>query len=197
MKKLWMVAAATSVLVNLSAQDGSTETQTVGVIIDAHALVDVVDNGLIFDLSSNTPTEAGEGMSFSANSKLSTFLNYSLMLSNGGLADGSISVKASNIKPGVKLLLQADGSAASSLNSATNGDLGTVVATFDKQQGASPVELTASDQTLIENIGSSYTGDGTGKGYELTYFVALDDYALLDADDGNQDVATVTYTIAE
>src|SRR6056300_678532 len=128
MKKLWMVAAATSVLVNLSAQDGSTETQTVGVIIDAHALVDVVDNGLIFDLSSNTPTEAGEGMSFSANSKLSTFLNYSLMLSNGGLADGSISVKATNIKPGVKLLLQADGSAASSLNSATNGNLGTVVA---------------------------------------------------------------------
>jgi len=197
MKKLWMVAAATSVLVNLSAQDGSTETQSVGVIIDAHALVDVVDNGLVFDLSTNTPTEAGEGMSFSANSKLSTFLNYSLMLSNGGLADGSISVKASNIKPGVKLLLQADGSAASSLNSATNGDLGTVVATFDKQQGASPVESTASDQTLIENIGSSYTGDGTGKGYELTYFVALDDYSLLDADDGNQDVATVTYTIAE
>jgi len=31
----------------------------------------------------------------------------------------------------------------------------------------------------------------------LTYFVALDDYSLLDADDGNQDVATVTYTIAE
>lgn len=197
MKKIWMVAAATTMLLQVSAQDSSTETQTLGVMIDAHALVDVVNESLVFDLTPNTPSEAGLGLNFSANSKLDTYLNYSLMLSNGGLADGSISVKASNIKPGVKLLLQADGTIAGSLNSAVHGKLGDVVATFDKTQGSAPVELTATDQTLIENIGSSFTGDGNGNGYELTYIVALDDYALLDADDGTQDVGTVTYTIAE
>lgn len=197
MKKIWMVAAATTMLLQVSAQDSSTETQTLGVMIDAHALVDVVNESLVFDLTPNTPSEAGLGLNFSANSKLDTYLNYSLMLSNGGLADGSISVKVSNIKPGVKLLLQADGTAASSLSPAVHGKMGDVVANFDKTLGSAPVELTASDQTLIENIGSSFTGDGIGNGYELTYIVALKDYALLDADDGTQDVGTVTYTIAE
>jgi hypothetical protein len=31
----------------------------------------------------------------------------------------------------------------------------------------------------------------------LTYLVSIEDYALLDADNGSQDMGTVTYTIAE
>jgi hypothetical protein len=60
-----------------------------------------------------------------------------------------------------------------------------------------PVTLTATDQLLIENIGTSYTGNGAGNGYELTYLVSIENYALLDADNGSQDMGTVTYTITE
>ena len=41
MKKVWMVAAATTVAFGMNAQDASVETQAIGVVIDAHALVDV------------------------------------------------------------------------------------------------------------------------------------------------------------
>ena len=36
-----MVAAATTVTFGMNAQDASVETQAIGVVIDAHALVDV------------------------------------------------------------------------------------------------------------------------------------------------------------
>ena len=36
MRKIWMVAAATTTVFMLSAQDGAVETQGIGVIIDAH-----------------------------------------------------------------------------------------------------------------------------------------------------------------
>ena len=42
MKKIWIVAAATSLAFSVSAQDSGVETQAIGVVIDAHALVDVV-----------------------------------------------------------------------------------------------------------------------------------------------------------
>jgi hypothetical protein len=41
MKKVWMVAAATTVAFGKNAQDASIETQAISVVIDAHALVDV------------------------------------------------------------------------------------------------------------------------------------------------------------
>ena len=50
-----MVAAATTTVFMLSAQDGSVETQGIGVIIDAHALVDVVNDEIVFDFSNDDP----------------------------------------------------------------------------------------------------------------------------------------------
>ena len=38
MKKVWMVAAATTDTFGMNAQDASVETQAIGVVIDAHAL---------------------------------------------------------------------------------------------------------------------------------------------------------------
>ena len=88
-----MVAAATTAAFAMNAQDASVETQAIGVVIDAHALVDVVDDEIVFDFSNDDPVEAGSGFVLGANKQSSTFLNYSLMLSNAGLADGSISVR--------------------------------------------------------------------------------------------------------
>jgi len=188
MKKVWMVAAATTVAFGMNAQDASVETQAIGVVIDAHALVDV---------SNDDPVEAGSAFVLGANKQSSTFLNYSLMLSNAGLADGSISVRIANMNEGMSLSLLADGNQPAGLPANQYGTLGNVTPAFDATAGAVPVKLTATDQLLIENIGTSYTGNGAGNGYELTYLVSIEDYALLDADNGSQDMGTVTYTIAE
>ena len=181
----------------MNAQDASVETQAIGVVIDAYALVDVVDDEIVFDFSSDDPVEAGDAFVLGANKQSSTFLNYSLMLSNAGKADGSISVRIANMNEGMSLSLLADGNQPAGLPANQYGTLGNVTPAFDATAGAVPVKLTATDQLLIENIGTSYTGNGAGNGYELTYLVSIDDYALLDADNGSQDMGTVTYTIAE
>ena len=48
MKKVWMVAAATTVAFGMNAQDTSVETQAIGVVIDAYALVDMTYCLVIF-----------------------------------------------------------------------------------------------------------------------------------------------------
>lgn len=88
MKKIWMVAAATTTVFMLSAQDAAIETRGIGVIIDAHALVDVVNDEIVFDFSNDDPAEAGVAFVLGANRFSVTHLNYSLMMSNGGIADG-------------------------------------------------------------------------------------------------------------
>jgi hypothetical protein len=108
MRKIWMVAAATTTVFMLSAQDGAVETQGIGVIIDAHALVDVVNDEIVFDFSNDDPVEAGDAFVLGANKFGVTHLNYSLMMSNAGVADGSISVRLSNMNEGMSLSLLAD-----------------------------------------------------------------------------------------
>ena len=53
-----MVAAATTVAFGMNAQDASVETQAIGVVIDAHALVDMTYCLVIFiddiDIQINT-----------------------------------------------------------------------------------------------------------------------------------------------
>jgi hypothetical protein len=197
MKKLWMVAAATSFAFAMNAQDSEIETQAIGVVIDAHALVDVVSDEIVFDFSADDPAEAGSPFVLGSNKNQSTHLNYSLMLSNGGLADGTISVRINDMNEGMFMSLLADGSQVASLDPALYGRLGNVSANFDATAGGPSVKLTSTDQVLIENIGSSYTGNGASNGYQLFYTAHIDNYALLDADNGAQDMGTITYTIAE
>jgi hypothetical protein len=197
MKKIWIVAAATSLAFSVSAQDSGVETQAIGVVIDAHALVDVVADEIVFDFSADDPAEAGSPFVLGTNKNQTTHLNYSLMLSNGGVADGTISVRINDMNEGMHMTLLADGTPAASLDQAAYGTLGTVASNFDATQGANPVILTATDQVLIENIGSSYTGNGSGNGYLLQYTAHINDYSQLDADNGSQDMGTITYTIAE
>ncbi|MEY2964180.1 MAG: hypothetical protein RL754_1441 [Bacteroidota bacterium] len=193
-----MTSLGALAFVGVNAQDSSTETQSIGVQIDAHALVDVVDPSMVFDFSGDDPTEAGNGMELGANATKTTYLNYSYMKANGALNTASVSVSLSGMNDGMTLSLLVDGSPAAALNSQANGTLGTVTAAFDATNGAnSPVQLTSTNQTIIENIGTSFTGDGSGNGYQLRYVVDIVDYALLDADNGSQDVGTVTYTIAQ
>ena len=71
----------------------------------------------------------------------------------------------------------------------------TASAPFASGAGASTgsVELTTSDQELITGIGSVATGDLEDDGPQLDYVWEIEDMTLLDF--GNDDVATVTFTL--
>ena len=198
MRKSLFLFAALGVASSLHAQDSGIETQAMGIQINAHALVDVVSDDIVFDFTADGPTEAGDGLVLGSNRNKTTFLNYSLMQSHSGADDGTISVKIAGLQPGLTMSLLIDNAAVGGLSAAQYGVLGQVTPPFDATNPVNaPVALTATDQVIIDNIGSSYTGEGAGSGYEMRYSLAITNYALLDADNGNQDLGTITYTIAE
>ncbi|MBO6517862.1 MAG: hypothetical protein JJ975_15055, partial [Bacteroidia bacterium] len=90
-------------------------------------------------------------------------------------------------------------------NSVPGGMLLKVTAQSDAGNGdgkmgtsAGQITLTSSDQTVVNGIGSCYTGDGANNGHNLTYSLELDPTAGSYADiDFDEDVTlTITYTIS-
>ena len=194
MKKIHFTFALLFVsIIGAQAQDAATETQDIAVKITANAIVDVVDDALTFDFTGNVATEAGEAFTLTGQNTQSTYLQYTLMQSNAGADDGTISVKISGLQPGLTLKMGL--TAPTGLTAATNGILGSVNALFADL--ANPVALTGSDAAIITGIGSCFTGEGATEGVQIDYTMEISDYSLLDADDGSQDNGTVTFTIAE
>ncbi|MBT4968183.1 MAG: hypothetical protein HN704_04945 [Bacteroidetes bacterium] len=62
----------------------------------------------------------------------------------------------------------------------------------------SPITLTSTDQNIITNIGSCYTGTGSTDGYQLTYTWSLDNptanFGLLEANSGTSVTVYLTLT---
>jgi hypothetical protein len=65
----------------------------------------------------------------------------------------------------------------------------------NKGQSSGEVTLNTTDQKVLENIKSSHTGVGVGKGSNLIYHLEVTDYALLDFDD--DETLTILYTITD
>ena len=55
--------------------------------------------------------------------------------------------------------------------------------------------LNSTPQTIISNIRGAYTGDGINNGYELTYYLEIFDYKLLDFDESA--TLSVTLTLSD
>ena len=170
-----------------SAQDTGTDNHQVTVGVTEHALIDIESTGdLNFSLSPAVPTEAGLGLSFdndeATNSNL--WLNYSSIVSSTGAKNKVIVNIDQNLPTGLKLQLAvADPSGG-------EGETGSSMATAGSEK-----TLSTDDQQIVHNIGSCYTGNGSGSGCQLTYSLISDgsvDYENIVAD--NKDI-TVTYTI--
>ncbi|MFM9944046.1 MAG: hypothetical protein ACKVQB_02315, partial [Bacteroidia bacterium] len=123
------------------------------------------------------PTEAGNGMDMSAtNSDL--WLNYSSTTATK--ATNTVSVKTDVTLPGVDLNVQA------------SKDAGQGAGT--KGSPSPTVTLSTKDQTIVDNIGTCYTGDGVKNGHNLTYSLKTTDYSLINYA-AKPTTITVTYTI--
>ena len=191
MKKLNLTIAASLFALalsgNLNAQDLATDNHTVTISIPEVALVDIEPAATKnITLGFTAPTEAGNPILPSA-ANTTLWLNYSSIKS---VADPTrnVSVKMNAIIPGVDLNVTA---AAPTGYGA--GTLGT---------SAGLVTLTSTDQNIVLDIGSAYTGNGANNGHNLTYALAAGSgpggvAAYADLQATATVTATVTYTISD
>lgn len=172
---------------NLRAQDTNKDNHTVTISVSEVALVDIEPAATKnITLGFTAPTEAGNPViPNTANSTL--WLNYSSIKS---VADPTrnVSVSVNAIIPGIDIHVTAAAATGSG-----GGLLGTPTA---------QLTLSATDQIIISEIGSAYTGNGANNGHNLTYALAAGSgpggvavYADLQATATT--VATVTYTISD
>lgn len=158
----------------------------------------------------NSASQAEAGKEFSTEN-LGAFitLNYSSIVP-GLSSTRRVSVKLSQVRKdnGIALYMNlyrlskrnTDGTPVYGENNSavyeSAGNVGVIVNGLDNM--TTPFELTnTSDFTIINNIGSCYTGDGFTKGFQVFYFLKITDVAKLRSNADLNDDLSVTYTIAD
>lgn len=191
-RTLLAIAVLGTAALSVNAQDNKTDNHKVKFVIPEIALLDLEADGNALDitLTVEAPTEAGESVVLTNATNSDLWINYtSIVNKNTTSSDQTrkVSVKSSGTVAGLDLKVQSG--AATSDGKGTKGTA-----------AGSALTLTTSDQDIITGIGSCHTGNGDGKGHNLTYSLALsndgDDFNLLDNDLNNTEL-TVTYTISD
>lgn len=191
-KVLFAVVALGAAALSANAQDTKTDNHKVTVQIPSIALLDLEADGNALDitLAVEAPTEAGENVILTNATNSDLWINYTSIVNKNTSSPNQtrkVSVKSSGTVAGLDLKV-----AAAAATSDGKGTKGTAA--------GSALTLTTSDQDIITGIGSCFTGNGDGKGHNLTYSLALsnngDDFNLLDNDLNNTEL-TVTYTISD
>ncbi|NCA81068.1 MAG: hypothetical protein EOM76_13000 [Sphingobacteriia bacterium] len=165
--------------------DSKTASHNVGISVSKFALIDIETSGndININLTPNSVDEAGMGLNFDNVTDNSLWLNYSSIVGSNHTRSISASI-TEGLPAGVSLKVAASAPASSG-----KGTLGASAAT-------TATTLTTGGITIINGIGSCYTGNGANNGSNLTYSVVVNDdnYASILEDDYS---VTVTYTISE
>ena len=163
--------------------DTKTDNHTITITIPEVALLDIEQaSAKNISLAFTAPTEAGLAITGPTTGLNTLWLNYSSIIeSSGADASRTISVKATGLVAGVLLNVTA----------------GTPVVVGGT--GGVPVPITSvtsADQTIVNNIGSVYTGDGISAGSNITYALSAPagTYGSLIA---GTPVVTVIYTLSD
>ncbi|WP_319589293.1 hypothetical protein [uncultured Draconibacterium sp.] len=186
MKKVTFLLAAILVLgvSNIvKAQDTDVAKHTIGFTVPNFAILDIEStegNNITLGLS-EANLEAGAEFNFAAASNSDLWLNYTALANAGSTRQ--VTVSTDKVISGIDLKLQV----AAYSGEEGKGKLGTTTNT-------DAVVLSTTAQTIINGIGSCYTGTGVNKGHNLTYTMAANEYSKIEA--GNKSVM-VTYTIAD
>ncbi len=135
----------------------------VSISLPSVALLDVEPDNSGFNLSFTAPTEAGNPLTTTTTNN-TKWLNFTSAVTMG--ATRRISAQLSGILPsGINLKL-----VTSNYAGAGAGTLGNAV---------SALYLSSTQQTVVNNIGGAFTGNGVGNGYNLTYLLEIANYSLL------------------
>lgn len=143
------------------------------------AMLDLEPNNSTITLSLAT-NEAGEKAAMvTANNK--KWLNFSSAVIGNNTRSISVKIDGGQVPSGIYLKLS------------TSNVMG-----IGKGLRGSPagiLTLTNTAQTLISNISGAFTGNGIGYGYELTYYLEIFDYKLLDFNQTS--TLTITLTLSD
>ncbi|MBO6517576.1 MAG: hypothetical protein JJ975_13600 [Bacteroidia bacterium] len=135
-------------------------------------------------LSPSAPESAGASLDFTQTHDSSLWLNYSSIKGgeSGQIKNIYVRLADDNLPEGTVITLKASDASVHG-----QGDMG---------KALNAIHLSGTNQRLIENIASCYTGEGVGKGRRLTYSLKRGDKYEALMNDENLAV-TVSYTIAD
>jgi hypothetical protein len=159
----------------------NTDQHTLTITVPSVALLDLEpSSGKNLSVSFNAPTDPGLALVLDPAAVLnSVYLNYTSVLSSA--TKRNITVSMTGSLTGVQIKVTAGAATATGA-----GEKGTPT---------SEVTLSGTEQTIIQDVGSAYTGTGSGNGHQLTYVVDLPSSTFGSLVSGNK-VATIKYTLS-
>ncbi len=191
MKKKFLILSIVIGILGISsvvAQNTKPASHNINISIPEVALLDLESaSSTTISMSAIAPNEAGNAIDFSKAKNSAIWINYSSIIGNSSKPNRKVSaVVNGKIPRGTSLKVYA-----SPYSGNGAGTTGTPVGI---------VELSETEQDLITDIGSCYTGDGINNGHRLYYNLELDHkdkdaYAQLDFDQTAS--ITVTYTLSD
>lgn len=164
------------------AQDINTASHTINLTVPEVAIIDIEPAASTsINMAVTAPTEAGNPLVWTSTNN-TLWLNFSSTVSTGSKTR-KVQVSATGIPSGITLKVAT----TSNSGGTGKGNRGTGVTT--------PFAISTTAADLVSGIKTSYTGDGSGNGYQLTYSLvepADADYSTLYS---GSNAITVTYTI--
>jgi len=189
LQNLFIAAALLFATTAINAQvDTNEDSHTVTIGIPEVALLDLEsttgEKGI--ELTATVPTEAGDKVEFDQEDS-TLWINYSSIVGTDATREVSVQITDGDVPAGLEL---------------------SVVAKADAEQGEGTTGSVSGDAivlngnsaaTIIEGVGSAYTGNGANKGHNLTYKIAQsndsDAYSKLNFEQSQ--TLTITYTLSD
>lgn len=181
-KAIWKLLLGIGLLVLGNTLKGQQSARhPICLVLPEVAIMDIEPNNLPINLQFNAPVDGGEALT-SNRMDQSKWINYTSSINRNG-SNRAITAQIANggVPNGVELRLEA-----SNFSGSGRGTHG---------QSSGSIALTTTPQTIINNIGRSFTGNGTGNGHQLTYSLNILDYSQLDAVENVE--VTILFTITE
>lgn len=166
------------------AQDNTTDNHNVSINITPVAILDIEAEGSDVLFTPTIPTEAGLGFDFSATNN-DLWLNFTSTVSAGNNTREIQVNYAGTLPAGITLKV---GTTATAIETFKKGNTG------GSTYSTTPLTLSTANQDFITGIKTAFTGDGTGKGYQLTYSMEMDEAVYGTLLSGDYSVV-VNYTI--
>jgi hypothetical protein len=181
LKHLLLISGAICFFIS-SVNQVQAQSKYLGINIPTVSLINIVGpTNTNVSLGLNGPGEAGLGMKNTSDSTM--WLNYTFLKGSVSRPKTSIYAKISNgsLPSGMKLYLTA--------KTATSYGLG------NKGTSTGQITLNSTNQKVVQNVRSCYTGIGVGRGSNLVYDLDISNYSLTNYT--APIVLTITYTITD
>lgn len=153
----------TIIFMNLAISTFAQTSSNVAITVPNIVLLDIAPDNTAFNLNLVAPTEAGNIITINPGNS-TKWINFTSAVATG--ITRKITAQVSGTLPtGINLKLIVSNYAGTGA-----GTLGTSSGT---------VNLNGTAQTIVNNIGGAFTGDGVNNGYNLNYSLEISNYSIL------------------